>query len=1020
MRVVGGATYIPQSVSTGKSLNAESSRWARFRQATTRDTQLAVRVRTPEDGSPKNFVATGVDKNKFTRFTAYRPGAVVSQSKLNTANKILDNANLNHASLTNQDKVHFARMAVLAPDGAKAIYERLGNLDAGVRSALLALENDGAALTLSRDVDDGTNQPRKLTNAQALAAIANLATIQKASPEAAGYLALLARSNPAALSELATLASAIDHGTVNKDQGLAILVQAKNLPVAATALSQLLRASGTSADTKSFFSAQAPLAGQADAATQSRVAQIGSASPLAGKVVADLAGSGKKLDFAFDPTLPGRLARQVSNDVNAGGLISSAPANQGVVNQEILSSFNRLLTEEFGATLATQIWTNVLQTPFNGSQALTPTLMQQAMTAAAAAQDAAIAKFGAPTATLQEISDAKTQSALKAFNANLKSGGFSNPETAEIYRSELTAVLTHIAQQTWSVDATPNHELLTKVARQIAHREFDDKAVSIITQHLADTEMLDKKTTQPYSFAESIAHLVDGAGFATLKTTTYPFAGHLLSTAQAHVGVSLATAFTNLATDLANGANPLGVQFFGGQLLGGLHDVVITGSDPHKQGERVLVFNFGPGVMGGATDRRIVYKPRDVGIDAMMTGTGGVPGKGPSLADIVNGKLVGSSVPSYKFLQGPGAPTNYGYVEYLSNRTFADVTLTPTQAHAFYRDFGRQMAMFTMLGGRDLHHGNMFVSGGRPYFTDMEIAFDQDLFDAISNRDLNGSVVQTSGWEALRSHSEGERGAGAYVDSDRLVWDDKRVRSAPVVESYLMVQGMENGSPVDIDNVYKADANKKNAHQRYADDIAAGFTEVIDLFANADATLQTQLTNFITSMNGLDVRVHPIATGLQLGSLQSAMLDKLDVTDQGAAHFGAKVDGALNDQNRGDRLNARPNTDNAIATRVKAMVVGDFQNGDVAYFTRQLGSQTLTHHGAGGPTAITVNAATGNTIFYPDNGLASVTQLFQDLRAPGSTLKTFMHQLADAWKAQAQNSVSGGPPPQAEFLAKLS
>jgi len=144
------------------------------------------------------------------------------------------------------------------------------------------------------------------------------------------------------------------------------------------------------------------------------------------------------------------------------------------------------------------------------------------------------------------------------------------------------------------------------------------------------------------------------------------------------------------------------------------------------------------------------------------------------------------------------------------------------------------------------------------------------------------------------------------------------------------------------------------------------------------------------------------------------------VTDQGAAHFGAKVDGALNDQNRGDRLNARPNTDNAIATRVKAMVVGDFQNGDVAYFTRQLGSQTLTHHGAGGPTAITVNAATGNTIFYPDNGLASVTQLFQDLRAPGSTLKTFMHQLADAWKAQAQNSVSGGPPPQAEFLAKLS
>lgn len=62
MRVVGGETYIATSVSRGHSLNDETSNWDRFRQTTTRDTQLAVHTRGQVSRAGQDYIGPGSAK----------------------------------------------------------------------------------------------------------------------------------------------------------------------------------------------------------------------------------------------------------------------------------------------------------------------------------------------------------------------------------------------------------------------------------------------------------------------------------------------------------------------------------------------------------------------------------------------------------------------------------------------------------------------------------------------------------------------------------------------------------------------------------------------------------------------------------------------------------------------------------------------------------------------------------------------------------------------------------------------
>lgn len=489
---------------------------------------------------------------------------------------------------------------------------------------------------------------------------------------------------------------------------------------------------------------------------------------------------------------------------------------------------------------------------------------------------------------------------------------------------------------------------------------------------------------------------------------TYPTLDHILTTARNNVGASLNSAFTNLGRDLNAGPNPIGTRFFAGHnLTGGIQDLTITSSDPHKRGERVLIFDFGPHL---GAPQKLVYKPRDVRIDAMMTGDQNGRPEGESLADIVNGVLGPNSVPTYKFLPGPNHVTEYGYVEFVSNQSIADNRMTQAEARQFYREFGRQMAMFTMLGTRDMHHTNMYVSNHRPVFTDLEITLHPEILQKLQGRiDPNGVATDSQATMALTSHGERIRRPNCTVTNDRMVAQD-HYPSELVLENYVWVRDqLPNGTVVEFDNVQASGPGGRVANQIYGADIESGFSEVIDTLAGQGV----RLGQFANNITGMHVRVHPIATGEQLEPLQTVVLGHLADNDNGAAFFDQSVTGALARQNRGARFNATANSDNHVADRIKQLVTGDFQNGDVAYFTRRVGHRELLHDGT---TAVPINPGTGENRFYPDDGITAVRNIFTSV-ATDAAFRTYMKSIGQAFRHEAEGG--GGTGFSAEYQAEL-
>ena len=86
-------------------------------------------------------------------------------------------------------------------------------------------------------------------------------------------------------------------------------------------------------------------------------------------------------------------------------------------------------------------------------------------------------------------------------------------------------------------------------------------------------------------------------------------------------------------------------------------------------------------------------------------------------------------------------------------------------------------------------------------------------------------------------------------------------------------------------------------------------------------------------------------------------------------------------------------------------IVSDMQNGDVAYFTRQIGQRRLLHDGV---TPVEIHAGTHATDFYADNGLAPVQAIFTAV-ATDPTYRTYLKTIGDALKSVAANGGAQGP-----------
>lgn len=406
----------------------------------------------------------------------------------------------------------------------------------------------------------------------------------------------------------------------------------------------------------------------------------------------------------------------------------------------------------------------------------------------------------------------------------------------------------------------------------------------------------------------------------------------------------------------------------------GILGMRVTSSDPHHGGNRVCILTLDNGL-------QIVYKPRDVRIDASLVGHRGamadqpaiVNDSGRSLLEVGNSLLLAKNpmavlMPALQFLtrQDAGAvgeEGRYGYVQCLSNGRESDHVLDAVKAERFHCQLGQLTALMLLTGVRDLHQTNAMISGGQPYMTDVEMAFDPDLLEVVGQEFQAGAGVSAAKGVAPKSIMRSQidnlwSGGTENVRQDTLyaVEKDRLVRPQGarlhvlegVTENLLLVRGVGANRHLNPHRVRKP---LPSVHRRYAAHVEQGFREMMQAVAADVPRVQA----CIQRMTGLHVRFHPLATGEQLRILQRVNLETLHMHSQMAeTDHQICVSCRANIAVKRHQVNQRPPHLQVPIEVTERAMIADLQRGDVPYFTRQLGSDAVHHNGT---TLIVVNPA---------------------------------------------------------------
>lgn len=241
----------------------------------------------------------------------------------------------------------------------------------------------------------------------------------------------------------------------------------------------------------------------------------------------------------------------------------------------------------------------------------------------------------------------------------------------------------------------------------------------------------------------------------------YPVLGRLLSAAVDRWVSATCTLLERIERDL-----PQIAAFAGGSEQ--IVDLQVTGSDPHDGGQRVVIVHLDDGV-------RVVYKPRDVTIDAAFH----------SFVERLNRRC-----PAQLDLLAPRvlARDGYGWVEFIESRPCTD----SAQLERFYRRAGALIAAVHALRGTDCHFENVIACGEHPVLIDPETLLHGQIRANDGIGLLSGSILRTglppswsisgSGRAIFDISALGSRFEGAALV--QLVWkdtntDDMSVRWQP-------------------------------------------------------------------------------------------------------------------------------------------------------------------------------------------------------------------------------------------------
>lgn len=567
---------------------------------------------------------------------------------------------------------------------------------------------------------------------------------------------------------------------------------------------------------------------------------------------------------------------------------------------------------------------------------------------------------------LKEVADLRLQKTPVALKGAVESAvswamegvQTPDPQRARIYHDFLVDAVYGVAPQILAVDGTDDGSLLARVAGEIA-KKLDRHVLEAVFKHLKDigqfpSDLPGDKQTGDYR--KSMRTLLKDGGFTVLEKK-YPGLARILRSESEQLAVSLAEIATNVRTDLAD----VKTSFFDDAHPApkGLTDIKLTASDPHRDGRRVAILTLDGGAAPG--DRKVVYKPRDIRIDAKLLGAGNSADIGLSMAEKLDG-LLDAPMPTYKFLAksvtesvagGGGKIHHHGYVQHLSFGTEADNHLSEPETVAFYQSFGRQAAMLLLFGVRDLHQTNIFVSGKKPYFTDLELSLDEGVLDHVA-KGKREAPDRSQIDMALTRHGERVRVPRVALEDGKLTVQ-RLMPTLKVIENLVI-----SGDSSSHDPAFRA---------RYGAALNAGFAEVIDRLGTAITANQFKVTEFMGEFRGMHTRYHPISTGENLAIIEGVSIEGLALSPEEIETKNGKAFDRCADLRQGKVTHL---------AKLRDAYIGDWAKRGVPYFTRILGSKEVLHD-AVDAVEISREAGLANTDYFTTDPLEAVKGILTKL-----------------------------------------
>jgi type 2 lantibiotic biosynthesis protein LanM len=303
--------------------------------------------------------------------------------------------------------------------------------------------------------------------------------------------------------------------------------------------------------------------------------------------------------------------------------------------------------------------------------------------------------------------------------------------------------------------------------------------------------------------------------------------------------------------------------------------------DYHRGGRSVAILEFRDG-------RRLVYKPRDMAIDARLA----------RIFAWVNERCA-----TDLWLPALVARSDYGWVGFVSHRPCS----SPGQVERFYQRMGSLLGLLYMLGGNDFHYENIIADGEHPVLIDLESLFrplvgGRDdgrahesvlMIGMLPNRMSSaGHIPEISGL----SDAEGQPGLEAlhlmHAENDSIALVRARgliagASNVPVLDGRKIELGVEHAAQLQagFERVYRAVMEDQES-----------FTALAD--ACAEAQVRVLFRHTAAYGNLLEEATHPSLLASAEGTAKHFALLRLGIGEfKPAERF---VDLEIADLHRGD------------------------------------------------------------------------------------------------------------------------